>query len=370
MIILKDIEFYNTQLQNILTLTASKIQEKSIVDPGLLNLSGSLFERVVCETLNDVSLKFDFESKFEQSSAHSFPDIYIKILENKWFGIEVKTSQGDWKCFGNSIFESVKVPNLEDRIYVFFGKFSSKSLDCRWAKYDSCIDNINITHSPRYQINMDIVGNPTYSVFAKMDTTYLDFSNSDTTKRMEYVRKFKRQGLGQDVALWWLPDSEEPSEENEKKLIMKLLSELSTGERQLIRNQAMAYFPEIFSNSTKSKYSQVLTWLASQHGVVTGNLRDLFTSGGKWEVSILGNNYRLPKVCQYIFIGSAQIKEFINNSPQEDLNHRWKLDQIVFTTELEKLNYWIEIVSSNLSQLNTMPKKFPIRAWLYSVFNN
>ncbi|WP_426581851.1 hypothetical protein [Mucilaginibacter sp. R-33] len=368
MIIVKDIEAYTSELQNILSLAVKRITEESVYQPDLLKLSGSLFERVVCETLNRVSADSIFENKFEHSSAHAFPDIYAKILENKWFGIEVKTSQGDWRCFGNSIFESVKIENLEDRIYVFFGKFSSNLLECRWAKYESCIDNINITHSPRYQINMDIVDKPDLSIFSKMDTSYVDFSTSDINKRMELVRSFKRKGLGQNVALWWLPDHQEPNEDDEKKLVIKLLSDLPKVNREIIRNQAMAFFPEIFSNNSKTKYSQVLTWLASQHGVVTGHLRDEFTSGGKWQMSFNDKAYALPKICLYLYEGRKQIKEYIQSALPDDLEQKWKLQENVLKNNPGRLQLWINIVSINLTQLNTMPQNFPIQTWLSLIF--
>jgi len=368
MIIIKNIESYNIELQEILNSAVAALHEKSKRDESLLKLSGIAFEKVVCDTLNSISINTAFYEKFEQSTALAFPDIYVKILENKWFGIEVKTSQGDWKCFGNSIFETTRIENLEDRIYVFFGRFSKSALECRWAKYDECIDNINITHSPRYQINMDIKGNPQNSVFAKMEITYLDFSNSNATNRMDYVRKFKRKGLGQNAALWWLPDNDSPNNDDEEKLVIKLFKSLSQGKRQEIRSSAMAFFPEVFSNDQLTKYSRILTWLASHYGVVTGSLRDEFSAGGKFEVDFKGNKFKLPRICFHLNSGVKQIQESIYNSTIEDLTYRWQLSSDVsFSNQEQKLIFWIGKTAENLKQ-QSIPDDFPIIDWLNSLF--
>lgn len=368
MIVLKDIIDADNKLQEILTLAVEAIENKSVTTNSLLKLSGIAFEKVVCDVLNAVSLNTVFHNNFVQSGAHTFPDIYNKIFENNWFGVEVKTSQKDWKCFGNSIFETTKLENLEDRIYVFFGNFSQISLKCRWAKYDECIDNINITHSPRYQINMDIKNNRSLSVFSQMDTTYLNFSSREGHEKMDFLRKFKRKGLGQDVALWWLPDHEGHTKEDEEKLIIKLFSSLKPQKKNEIRNAAIAFFPEIFSKKN-SKYFRIPTWLASEYGVVMGNIRDLFSSGGGWDVAFNGEQYKIPRICSYIYEGRKTIKALIINTPQEELLLKWKISNALeFTTGDEKLNYWIEKVGDYLKEQKTMPSVFPVNLWLKSLF--
>jgi hypothetical protein len=368
MIVLKDINEYESELQAILTLSVDRLQESFKSNDQLLKLSGILFEREVCRTLNEFSVGYSFHNKFEQASTLAFPDLYVKILENKWFGVEVKTSQGDWKCFGNSIFESTRLPNLDDRIFVFFGKFSPSKLECRWAKYDECIDNINITHSPRYQINMDIKDDPSLSVFSKMKITYLDFYKSDISERMEYVRKFKRQGIGQDIALWWLPDHETPNVNDEEKLLIKLLSSLSNHKKAEIRYSAIALFPEIFSKN-QNKYSNLLVWLASRYGVVTGNLRDLFSAGGQYDIHFNGLNYRIPKICKHLQLDRDNVIKIITSSDKDELASKWNLDiNLIPEKSGERVSLWIGEVVSYLKQQPTMPVEFPLLKWLTSIY--
>jgi len=367
MIILKEIEEYDIELRTILSLAVKYLEDRFSADKKLLRLSGTAFEKEVCDALNEVSIGFDFHNKFEQSSPHSFPDLFVKILTNKWFGIEVKTSQTDWKCFGNSIFETTGLPNLEDRIYIFFGKLTSKTLKCRWAKYDECVDNINITHSPRYQINMDIQSDPSLSVFNKMNISYRDFRKSDVSKRMEYVRNLKRQSVGQDIALWWLPDHEAPSKEDEEKLIIKPFSSLSGPKKSEIIDHAMALFPEVFSDNSKDKYTGVLVWLASHYGVVTGNLRDHFTAGGKYEVYFKRKTFRLPHICKHLVDGKNRIKKTIAETERKDLSGRWKMSiESIPESDIDRLILWISIIFSYL--LKTTPTDFPLKEWLEKEF--
>ncbi len=128
MIISKESHGYEAELQEILNRTVSDIQKKVENDKSIYELGGILFEKEVCKSLNTVSKGTNFHKKFEQTSKHAFPDLIARIIDNHWYGVEVKTSQKSWKCFGNSIFEGTKLPNLDDRIYIFFGKFTNLSM--------------------------------------------------------------------------------------------------------------------------------------------------------------------------------------------------------------------------------------------------
>jgi len=366
MIIVKTIQEYCHEIELLLDKAVEYLEAESKSNSLLIKLSGTAFEKEVCNALNVISIGTSFDNCFEQASAHAFPDIFARLVTNEWFGVEVKTSQGDWKCFGNSIFESIRVPNLEDRIYVFFGKFS-KQLNCKWARYQDCVDNINITHSPRYQINMEIVDDSSLSVFSKMETTYLEFQNSKPNVRMEYVRKFKRQGLGQDVALWWLPEHDNPTNEDEEKLVIKLFSALPSKKRAEIRYNALATFPEIFSNNGRNKYSRLPTWLASQHGVVMGNIRDLFSAGGQFKVEYNEVLYKLPKICYHIFHGVDQIKKVIMETNSEELVEKWGIEGISDDFS-ERIEIWMATISKLLIEQNGFPGDFPLYDWLNYIF--
>lgn len=352
MIISKQIKAYSIELETILNRSVASIEQKAIQNRKLLDLSGTAFEKEVCKALNESAINTDFANSFEQASRHAFPDLFARVLEKKWFGVEVKTSQKDWKCFGNSIFESTRVKNLSDRIYVFFGKFTNP-LECKWAKYEHCIDNINITHSPRYQINMNVINDKTNSIFEKMSVSYAQFYQLDVPTKMDYIRKYKKATIGKDVALWWLPTNDEPSDIDEQRLLIKLFSSLTDEQKKQIRYQAIALFPSIFSNHPK-KYDQVLIWLASNFGVVTGSMRDLFSAGGKYKVAFNNKDYRIPKIFYHVAADIGAIKAFIEDCSTEELNQYWQIN-----IAKPKLNHWIELVAQHVKFSD-----FPLESWL------
>lgn len=359
MIYSKEVEALDKELQEVLNRSKFEIELLSQNDKSFLKLSGAKFENVVCDSLNRVSEGTNFHGKFEQASTHAFPDIFNRILEDKWFGVEVKTSQNDWKCFGNSIFESTRVDNLEDRIYLFFGKYH-EYIECKWARYEDCIDNINITHSPRFQVNMEVNENPDLSIFNKMNVTYSDFFQSTPTNRMNYVRELKRRELGENVALWWLPENEEPSIVDEQKLIIKLFSSLSAAKKNQIRNRSLSLFIELFNY--RADYNRVLMWLASQFGVVTGSLRDVYSAGGRHVVSYSGNTLSLPRVYGHIETGAIDIANFILNTTNEQLSYYWGVD--VSQSGNEKIKLWIHLIS-NQEHIENQNLTYD---WLCSVF--
>lgn len=362
MIITRDLDALDGGLQIILEKSAQDINDRSKTNQDLLKLTGTKFEGEVCDSLNRVSLGTSFYKKFEQASTKQFPDLFTRILERQWFGVEVKTSQSDWKCFGNSIFEGTRIQEVEDRIYLFFGKFSDQ-IDCKWAKYEDCIDKINITHSPRYQINMDIIDNDEESVFQKMNISYNDFYQSDTGERMQYVRRYKRKELGREAALWWLPQREDPDESAEQNLAIRLLSELNQEIKAEIRNNALVLFPSVFSNSP-TKYNQVLLWMANNYGVVTGSLRDIFTAGGQRSIFFRGNQYRLPRIFGHVESSASQIRQILRNFSEEDLRYYWEEnEQVGLSTVSHKIEKWIQLVELNYNVPNSI-----VGSWLRNLF--
>lgn len=330
------IDNLNSDLQLILEKSVAGIEQK-LKGVEKSKVSGTAFEKEVCETLNEYSNGSQFSQKFEQASTHAFPDIFNKVLENKWYGVEVKTSQSGWKCFGNSIFETTRIQNLDDRVYLFYGNFQ-EGLKCRWSKYEDSIETINITHSPRYHINMDIsIGQESTTVFEKMSISYKDFINTDVENRMKYVREFKRSELGKNAALWWLPNNEIEDESFDSNLTIKLLSSLSKPEKNFIRCKSIVLFPEIFN----SNFNNVLVWMASEYGVVTGSLRDLYTAGGKHKILSEGEQLRIPRIYGHVELNIDLIKKIISELTDFEIYNYWSQK----AKPENPLNYWIEEIS-------------------------
>jgi len=331
------IEELDSDLKVILEKSIGGV-EKKLVGVEKSKVSGTAFEKEVCEILNKYSAGTQFNQKFEQASSHAFPDIFNKVLEKKWYGVEVKTSQSGWKCFGNSIFETTRIQNLDDRIYLFYGNFQN-DLKCRWSKYEDSIETINITHSPRYHINMDIpIVKESSTVFEKMAISYNDFVNTDIETRMKFVREFKRGELGKNAALWWLPNTDILNESYDSNLKIKLLSSLSVHEKNMIRCKSIVLFPEIFD----SNYENVLVWMASEFGVVTGSLRDLYSAGGKHSINYQGESLRIPRIYGHLESNIELIKKIISELTEFEIYNYWTKS----SRPENFLNHWIKSVSN------------------------
>jgi len=281
---------------------------------------GAAFEKELLEVLNSVSEKTHFDGTYEITGKLTFPDIVSKLKENGWIGVEVKTSQKDWKCFGNSIFETTR-PEEVDSVFLFFAKIDDK-VECKWSKYSDCIDNINITHSPRYQINMEISGkSKDATVFDKMGVSYDDFRKLSPDLMMSHIRKLKRKQLGDKVALWWL--NEKPSEDT---FSIKLFNKLNKDVRSRRLSEALVLFPEIITSKNRgTKYNNFTTWLISDYGVVSPSTRDLFTAGGVVNYNINGINYDLPKIFGTINKYASTINEILNSDDRSFIGDRWKV---------------------------------------------
>ncbi len=197
-----------------------------------------------------------------------------------------------------------------------------------------------------------------------MNISYNEFHKADPHRKMESLRQHKRKDLGQDVALWWLPQKDEPNEQDERKLLIRLFSSLPSSEKFRIRANIMALFPEIFSSSGR-KFSRIPTWLASRYGIVSPNIRDHFTAGGKKNIVFDGNSYLLPAILGRLDKSFDLAHKFIVSADQYEIDKYWDNLNLTYPwQENEIILAWIEVVSENSKNLKGMPNNFPVKDWL------
>lgn len=360
MIVVKTQDAYLKEFETLLSNVSDKIMGTSGV------ASGEAFEKYLCSRLDECAKGTSFENSFEITSKLAFPDIISKIEQNNWIGIEVKTSKNDWKCFGNSIFETSRIDNVQN-IFLFFAKINS-SVECKWGKYSDCIENINITHSPRYHINMDLLGDETKcNVFSLMGVCYDDFRNKPHSERMEFVRKLKREQVGKDVALWWLPNSEE-EEGNDKKLSIRLLKELDVADRNKIIATSLILFPELYKKTSNTKYFRLVKWLVSNFGIVSHSIRDEFSAGGQIDIEYLGRQYKVPRIFERVEFYKDDIKNMLEDLSYADISEYW--DCVNIDISDNKINDWFSIVTKVSQDTKAVSQDFPLKEWLKTVFNN
>ena len=277
-----------------------------------MDRGGISLEKDVYKFVNDNSKGTIFEGNIELISGQKFPDIVAYVNSNKAYGLEVKTTKSNkWKSTGSSIFEGTRVSDVQN-IHLLFGKLSTP-VDFRCRKYEECLYDVAITHSPRYLIDMDTVENE--SIFSKVGVEYNDLRLLDNP--FKPIKKYFRKGLKEGEDLWWVDNSDE----SVRDLGVKLWGNLPQERKEELRVSALAHFPILLSNNSK-KYTRLATWLVSRFGIVNHALRDTFTAGG--QVNIGG--VMLPKIFNHISDNLDDIINIVKAIPEDDISFYWEID--------------------------------------------
>ncbi|MHB1605792.1 MAG: hypothetical protein ACYCTV_05290 [Leptospirales bacterium] len=304
------------KFESILKNIRDSLMRKS--SDELKKIKDTDFETYVFNELKKENEKLkssNIEPIYEKNS-HKFPDIGYGI-----FGIEVKTVESDkWVCAGNSIMEGTAREGVK-KIYVFFLKKGAKH-DIKYKKYEECISDIITTHSPRYEINMDIQQSET--VFENLKISYSNFRKS--TEKIKKLREYYREKKQQ---IWWL---DEKTGESTSPLKMKSFSEIPKLMRDSYLVEIFSLFPEVYS----SDFDGPVAHLVSKYSVYSKNFRDEISAGGKiclkWNgvgdfciSRIFFNFWQLkPKVFSYLCENRKEVEEFLgSHSKNIDIKYHW-----------------------------------------------
>src|SRR5690554_4284549 len=315
------------------TLLGSTIDELNVhalkSSKKVATLMGRNLEPYVRDVMTDLAVGTPFENSIELIGGQKFPDIVAK----KYYGIEVKTTtQNHWKTTGNSVLESTRVDDVE-RIFMLFGKLG-KPIEFRCRAYEECLSEVVVTHSPRYLIDMNLEEGKT--IFDKINTPY------DTLRQkknpIKPITDYYKSKLKPGQDLWWIQDTDQAS-----NLVINIWNNLNLKEKQEIKNKAMVYFPEVFSNRG-DKFARLAIWLVTREAVVCPNVRDLFTAGGKDDYLIKNKVYKnIPRVYIKLFENIDSVLEILINTSAIELTEYWNEK----TSENKKIMDWIDLVSMN-----------------------
>lgn len=333
MIISNKTEAENHEFESLLNKTQCLMQRWAKKDePHFKGITSDRFEEDVFESLKTTSKGTTFANHIDLVRGHKFPD----IVARNYFGVEVKVSkQNHWKTTGNSVLETTRVSNIQ-RIYLFFGK-TFAPVQFKFRKYEECMSDIAVTHSPRYLVDMDL--QPQDTIFKKLGIEYdaLRTLKNPIREVVKYFRKNARPG----EEPWWMEGAGD-EEGNIYTQNVRLWRNLENTRQDEIRIEAMALFPEVFGNSG-NKYQNVVVWLAARHGVVNSSLRDIFTAGGQEELVINNKKYRkIPKIFYHLQANAKQAIKIVKNLESNDIERYWgivKKDQ-----ERSILDIWTERV--------------------------
>lgn len=275
-------------------------------------INGNIFEDIVYQKMVLSSIGTSFEGYVEQTGAHAFPDIIARQL----YGVEVKMTVDDkWISTGNSVLESTRIDGVET-IYMFFGKFGN-SFDIKYRKYQECLCEVGVTHSPRYKIDMNLSKGE--SIFDKMGVEYNSFRKKSNPIKL--LKDYYRKQLKDGEELWWIDNG---TENRIISPIIQSFSMLDKSIRDYFISESMILFPEIFGNST-IKFERVAAYLIINYNAVSSSLRDNFTAGGRIKISIKGKDVVVSRVVYNLFERAKQIENIINKISKEKLSYYWGL---------------------------------------------
>ncbi len=331
-----NIELSNT-FESLLNRVASNMELILNTDIDRYSkLSGNQFEDLAFDIFVKESIGTPFENTLYHTADRDFPDIVAMDV----FGVEVKaTKKDDWTSIGNSILESSRVQSVE-KIYILFGKLGGIP-QVKYRDYESCLKGISVTHYPRYQIDMQLPEGE--SIFEKIGIPYDTLRKKDNP--VSSIRNYYKSKLNQGESLWWIGDKEDDIKTFSP--IIKNYANLSITEKKLIKADLMIMFPVIFSPRSTSKYKDIPAYLASRHGVVCSNIRDIFSAGGR--ETIIYNNIEIdvPQVVLNMLESKKEILSIFSNISEELLSEYWHNRNI----NTPPINEWLDQIHLEIGPL-------------------
>lgn len=272
----------------LLSLTKDKLESRSSISQK--KDFWKSFEEDVHTALLESSKDLSIPWKIEYISGHKFPDIVARINKKQALGIEVKTistRNNSWKVMGGSIMESTRIPDVS-RIHIFCAK--QKPFKIRYKPFEECVENVAVTHSPRYMLDMDTSKQD--SLFSKLGKTYEEIRQMknpfDAFK--DFIVKQRKLNLNKrkvDDDFWWYsPNYNQINtiELEDQKFANKMVglelqfwNQITKDEQHFLR----AYLLILFPNIIEGNYNDASKWLLQTQGIINPSFRDTFSAGGR-----------------------------------------------------------------------------------------
>ncbi|MDC6269270.1 hypothetical protein [Lysinibacillus fusiformis] len=333
-------------IENILDDLKNLIESNEDLLESITN--GEEFEGLVYNELQKIHT-----IKVIHNGIHAFPDLDIN-LSGKFYGLEVKYSDsGNWRSKGNSIFESLTTKTSYEEIYVFYGrkpkkKEAIKHIEVRYAPYGKSIDKIEVTHSPRFAINMNASEGAIETLFNKYEN-YAKFRMLPNEDKNEFLREYfelSKEKLGNK---WYINTTQSPTQSNEIPNLEAIpFTSLSNELQAQIKAECYILFPSYLFRS-RADYSPIFPYMISKHFVYTSSLRDMFTSGGQ---VLLSDGSWYPKMLLTFQEVNSVIKDILMNPLDEDFSqacfNNWvnQFPDMSFDSEVSLLENYETIIET------------------------
>jgi hypothetical protein len=156
------------------------------------------------------------------------------------------------------------------QVYLLFGSGES-DFEAKFARYEDAVKSVEVTHSPRYVLDMDVP--PGGSYLRRIGKDLADMLAMDDP--ISYVVEEARRNLRPGEHLWWISGG------TASPMTIRLWNKLEAGERRKLISSAFAFFPVSILSGSEADYSEFVVWLSQKHSILHPCVRDSFTAGGR-----------------------------------------------------------------------------------------
>ncbi|WP_438980112.1 hypothetical protein [Polynucleobacter sp.] len=266
---------------------------------------------------------------------HAFPDVSIT---GSGVGIELKGATSNRKFNGNSVVASTMLPNLKK---IFLMYWIGSAGDIGYKDYFDCVATPVVTHSPRFQLDIDLDKNA--SMFGTdpdkvgtIDDVIFTGNGIDSEKIIKWMSdKAKRKG----ETPWWI-STDESLPTGSTGLIQ--LNKVAKDKKKEFMKYSFLGFPKILAKSSPTKYAGLFEWAIQTRSIYAD--RDDYSAKGKVAFNIPAfnaNPIRLPRSVQVAI-------DALSNDSEVDAKELKKIHGRDFADVDDFLNWYEDQLQQNL----------------------
>ena len=233
-------------------------------------------EDFLVSLIKEAMIKSGYDpSKVIHHKGHAFPDVSIA---GSGVGIELKGATSNRKFNGNSVVASTMLPNLK-KIFLMYWIGSAGDIGCK--DYFDCVATPVVTHSPRFQLDVDL--DKESSMFGTgaekvgtIDDIIFSTNGIDYEKIIKWMSdKAKRNG----ETPWWISTDESLPVGSTG---LTKFTNMRTDRKAHFLKCAFLIFPKILDKTSSTKYNGLFEWAIQTHSAYT--TRDDYSAGGQVQI--------------------------------------------------------------------------------------
>lgn len=272
---------------------------------------------------------------------HHFPDADLTLNGVK-YGVELKSrNNGSWKTNGNSVFESITSEDYEEIFLVFASKIPKKNQYLvKYAPYWNTTSTIQVTHSPRFIIDME---NSRDSVF-ESKAEYTSLRTMSESEKIDFLQRYLRENS--TGYKWFITPQDTINPTAFRDLVPPVKSQ--------IKAELLILFPDdLICGDHRNKYTRTVVYMLNNYYTYNNSLRDMFSAGGVYR----SNGVEFPQTLRSFIVLKDMIDQTITNANEDFFTlakSKWRenLPEYLITEDFKEsylniLNYLGEIEPLN-----------------------